>query len=96
MPVRETSHKALDSLMKSGKLYTNTYLILKTLKRFKRGLTRREIEEKTGLRINQVTGRVAELLERKAIQESGTRRCRITKNIVNVVKLAGEQTWQKG
>lgn len=88
MPVRETSHKALDSLMKSGELYTNTYLILKTLKRFKRGLTRREIEEKTGLRINQVTGRVAELLERKSVQEVGMRRCRVTGNQVNVVQLS--------
>lgn len=83
--MRTTSLKALQKLTDSGKREYNSLLIAKVLKRYKKGLTRREIEEKTGLRPNQVSGRVFEMIKQKRLSESGVRKCRITGNEVNVV-----------
>ena len=82
--VTTTSLEAYD---KAKRNYFTRKAIIAALKR-SRGLTRREIEEKTGLRINQVSGRVADLIESGMIQKTGRRKCRVSGNVVEQVSLA--------
>lgn len=91
MSVRETSIQALHTIQGNGRAVRATDKILQALKANPWGLTRREIEARTGLRTNQVSGRVRELLNQKRAMEDGQRVCSITGSMVNVVRLAPAQ-----
>lgn len=83
--IRTSSAQALHDLTESGKRDRNTIRIYEMVKSVPEGMTRREIEECTGLRTNQVTGRVREMLNQKKLAEGVMRKCSITGNFVNVV-----------
>ena len=63
-------------------------LILSALGRHPEGLPRCEIERVTGLRANQVTGRVGELLARRMVYVAGSRRCELHAADVEVLQSA--------
>jgi DNA-binding IclR family transcriptional regulator len=50
-------------------------------------MTRREIEERTGMRSSTVAGRVNELLTVGMVDEVDRRRCRISGRVVSVVAI---------
>lgn len=83
--IRTASAQALHDLTKSGQRDYNTMSIWVAVKASPAGLTRREIEERTGLRPNQVCGRVREMIDQQRLKEGGVRKCSITGNVVNVV-----------
>jgi len=89
--VRETSIQALREIQGNGRGTQATDKILEVLQRNPWGLTRREIEARTGLRGNQVSGRVRELIEQKRAKEDGQRVCSVTGSMVGVVQLAPAQ-----
>lgn len=92
MPIRCTSADAYRRICDNGRSDQTTAMIIAALKRHPAGLTRREIEDETGLRVNQVAGRVRELLDQGRAKEINRRPCRITGNIVNVVTLSHVST----
>lgn len=85
---RTTSANAYHAMERNGRLFETTQMILDALNNCPDGMTRREIEQATGLRINQVAGRVNEMLKRGILKEGERRKCSITGNVVNVVKVA--------
>lgn len=85
--MRQTSLSAYRQMQDSGRIIETTEQILFALMANPEGLTRRELEDKTGLRINQISGRVKELINSKRVVEDGKRACRITGNTVFVVKI---------
>jgi hypothetical protein len=82
--IRESS-RAVHSDNKRAGLYGRTsQLIIDAL--HGRALTRRELEHSTGLRPNQISGRVRELLDSGALREECTPvRCSVTGNAVKRV-----------
>lgn len=86
--IRTTSAAAYRRMQDNGRLFGATEEIVAALSRAPEPMTRREIEHVTGLRINQVSGRVRELLEHGRIVEDSRRRCKITGNEVNTVRMA--------
>lgn len=88
--MRQTSLSAYHQMQQSGRLLETTEMILFALMRHPEGLTRRELEEETGLRINQIAGRVNEMLRRGRVVENGKRPCRVTGNMVFVVQCNGQ------
>lgn len=84
--IRTASTQALHDMTESGERERKSMLIINSVVASPEGLTRREIEDKTGLRPNQVSGRVRELIKQKRLMEGGMRQCSITKNLVNVVR----------
>ena len=89
--IKQTSRKAYKDLSESGVREKNTNLIAKLLKRRKKGVSRRQIESLTGLRPNQVSGRVAEMVESKRVEIRGTMKCPITGNEVEAVYYGGSR-----
>lgn len=86
--IRTSSAAAYRDLTDSGKRDQNSTAIVKAVtKRPVTGFTRRELEEKTGLRPNQISGRVCELIDQKRLKEGRMRKCDVTGNLVNVVFL---------
>lgn len=87
--IRTASAQALHDMTASGERARKTLLILAAVKAATAGLTRREIEDRTGFRPNQVSGRVRELLDSGRLKEGKMRKCSITGNVVNTVCLPG-------
>jgi predicted transcriptional regulator len=87
--IKPTSRKAYKDLYEDGVIEKNTNLIAKLLKRRRKGVTRRQIEALTGLRPNQVSGRVREMVESKRVEIRGTMKCPITGNEVEAVFYGG-------
>lgn len=83
--IRTSSAQALHDLDASGERARKTLLIIAAVKAAPDGLTRREIEDRTGFRPNQVSGRTRELLNSGRLREGKMRKCSITGNLVNVV-----------
>lgn len=86
--MRQTSLSAYHQMQQSGRLLETTEMILFALMRHPEGLTRRELEDETGLRVNQIAGRVREMLDKGRVIEDGQRACSVTGNVVNVVKIS--------
>lgn len=79
-----TSHK----INIAGQLYRPCEeKIVRTLRRVKRPLSRAELEILTGLRINQITGRVNDLLGAGKLKVAGTKK-NTTGRAVETVMLA--------
>lgn len=91
MTVRTTSASAYRRMQNNGRLFRATEEIFSALSVAPEPMTRRELEAATGLRINQISGRVKELLLQGRIVEDGRRRCKITGNEVNVLRVADER-----
>jgi len=89
--VAETSFTALRKIEADGTMVGSVGKIIDLLACRPDGLTRREIEELTGLRPNQVSGRVRELIKQKRVVENRHRACSITGNEAKVVELAPAQ-----
>lgn len=89
MTVRATSKQAFFDLIDSGELCEQEQKIVDFVKKFKRPVTRREIERGTGISISSVSGRVNELVgKRKILEESAPIKCPITGRTVHPVQLA--------
>jgi hypothetical protein len=91
--VRDTSMAAYRALQWSGKLGAQQqritdYFLANPKMRF----TRKELAHDLGMEINAVCGRVNELLAEpyNVLVEVGKKQCRITRNIVNALRLNEE------
>jgi len=91
MTIRTTSAAAYRRMQDNGRLFLATEEILSALANSKEPMTRRELEDATGLRTNQIAGRVNELIKQGRVVEDGRRRCKVTGNEVNVLRLADER-----
>lgn len=90
MTVRETSKKAFFEIVDSGELCDQEKRIIDYVKRFKRPVTRREIEAGTGISISSVCGRVNSLVNKHGVlKELEAIKCPITGRTVHPVQLAG-------
>lgn len=86
--VKPTSRKA-HKINIAGRLYRPCEAaIVKALRAAKKPLSRTELELLTGLRINQVTGRVNDLLESGVAKVTGRKTCTVTGREVEGVMLA--------
>ena len=88
MTTRESSIRAYRELRDTGVADSARKQILKALLDSPDGLTRREIEHRTGLRPNQVSGRVNDLIKVELVNEIGERECSITGRRVMVCAIA--------
>ena len=85
--VRFTSIDALRKHVKSGARCTSRHLVLSTVVDSE-GMSRAEISVATGLGVNVVCGRVAELIEEGILCDAQSyKECQITGNYVHSVKL---------
>lgn len=85
--VKPTSRKA-HKINIAGRLYRPCDVaIIKALRKARKPLSRTELEMITGLRINQITGRVNDLLKARAVKVDGTKICTVTKREVEAVLL---------
>ena len=86
--VSDTSRGAYKELQESGKAYSQTNKIYHLLLSRKVDMSRSEIAEETGLKINAVCGRVHEMLkpEKGLLKAGPVRNCTITKTKVSTVK----------
>lgn len=73
MPVSPISVESYKRMIADGKAVTGQQKIMRALLYHHKGLTRREVEVYTGMRPNQVTGRMAELIKAGVVEEVGTR-----------------------
>jgi len=90
-----TSHMALARLYEEGKLSPARQAIIHVLKEYGKPMTRAEISHYTYMDgsikhypINSVCGRVYELLEAQILIEEGTKKCSITGQTSNLLRLA--------
>lgn len=90
--VRDTSKAAYSGLRYSGALTVQQKLVLTTITfGSQHDWTRQELARATGLGINAICGRVNELLHDpfRCLVECGRRRCGVTGENVNVLRLEG-------
>lgn len=85
--IRESSHRTYEQITRNGIATRSQQIVLDAIADHPDGLTRREIEEATGLRSGSVTGRVNELIALELLREDGIRSCNITGRRVHVVKI---------
>jgi DNA-binding IclR family transcriptional regulator len=84
MPVAQTSISNYHQLRGEGVTSRLQQIILRELRRNRKGLTRAEIAEKTGIDKSSVAGRCNELMD-TYLYEKGTRTCTVTGKTVHVV-----------
>lgn len=84
--VKETSLEAYSNLKASGRM-SGQQLKVYALFDAGRDYTRQELAKESGLQINAICGRVAELLERGSIRVAGKRRCGVTGQVVEVLSV---------
>lgn len=86
--VKQTSRES-HQINIGGNLYRPAEIaIVNALKASPVPMTRTELEKITGLRINQITGRVNNLLERNLAKITGRKTCSITGREVEGVMIA--------
>lgn len=88
--VRLSSLSAYFYLHGSNTLLNQKGKIVEDLIVANRPLTRVEVSERTGIRINAVCGRVNELIKDGYIKEGNKRTCLFTKMYVNTILLTGK------
>jgi len=69
--IRQTSIECYRNIQPTAQ--NQRMIILSLIRKFSDGLTRNDISELAGIRINAVAGRVKELLKTKSIYEDGKR-----------------------
>lgn len=89
--IRTSSASAHRQLQDSGRADYCRELIAAELARHPKGTSRRALEYYTGLRANQVSGRVNEMLKSgRAVESAHKHACPITGSMVFFVRLPGE------
>ena len=83
--IRDTSLAAYQRMIASGKRPPQWMIVFQAVNRSANGLTRSEIEGNTGLKLAAVCGRVNELIKEGILSDTGTRKCRATKERAHVV-----------
>ena len=81
--MKDTSLQAYAALDTS----TSKRIILQTVNRRRRGMTRRQIEEATGMRSCQVSGRVNELIKAGVLAETTKAPCPVSGRTAWVVEV---------
>ncbi len=90
--VRSTSIQIYRKLKADGTINAQEFDIAAYLLRTgNKALTRREIEEGTGIRGSSVCGRVNSLMDKKVLSETLQRKCKISGNTANPVYVSGNQ-----
>ena len=90
MSVRDTSLIAYIEISESGKRVTKREALFRFLRLNDReeGWSRSELSKATGLTINNVCGRINELLEGGQVYETTRRACQITRRTINPLRPA--------
>ena len=90
--VRSTSIQAYRKLKAEGTINAQEFDIVDYLLRTgNKALTRREIEEGTGIRGSSICGRVNSLIDKKVLSETLQRKCKISGNTANPVYVSVNQ-----
>ena len=84
---RTTSRLAYNELKHSDGYKNQKDIIVETLEQYPKGLSLREICEKTGFDINAVSGRVNDLKKKYILEEIEKRKCSITNRLINAVAI---------
>lgn len=90
MPVAETSIEANYKNMMEGITGNCEAIVFTTVCKYWLGLSRSQIAEKTGLSINNVSGRVNELIAKGKLVNAGTKFDPKTNRRVNIVRVNTE------
>ena len=85
MTIRQTSIKAYSEITQENKAQRQIDIIMDVLLATKTPLTGRQIQQKTDLDINAVSGRLNDMKQTGAVIECGKVKCPITKRTVTPV-----------
>ena len=88
MPVRDTSKDAFIGINEDGTARTQRGKIYLFLKKYK-SITRTELADYTGIKINAVCGRVRELIDEGYVIEDGKKKCSRTGQVVYALTTKG-------
>jgi predicted ArsR family transcriptional regulator len=88
MTITTTSALAYQRLKADGTHGVQWSRILRTLRKRRKPMTRRELSVATGIEPGAVAGRVNQLVKDGLVQETEKRRCRISGRLAKVVELA--------
>ncbi len=80
-----TKRTALQNLRASGAMTAQQQRVLEAIKPGQ-DYTRNELERNTGIRINAICGRVAELIDRGEIEPGPPRRCKLSGQMVHTLR----------
>ena len=88
---RITSALAYNGLKYSGQHKNQKDVIVDVLIYYPKGLSLREICDKTGFEINAVSGRVNDLKKLKVLEEMEKRKCSVTNRLIIPVTIINSQ-----